>query len=272
MIYICIPCYNEAPTVGLLLWKIRQVFSAFPREYHLLVADDGSTDTTPEVLEPYARVLPLTLVRHETRQGYAASVEALLRLAVERTDRPKRDGAILMHADFAHNPSFIPDFLRRLESGADIVVAQSALSGESSRSFRLVRRVAPLLLRGRVRVPGVTDVVSGFLAFRLVALRNALKAQNGRLLAAEGWSANAELIAKTARYARRVETIPTVERHDLRQRASRVQPWETAISVWHWRGKLKLPPPLLPREPRPERRQAETAAEPDEAVRPLPGP
>ena len=52
MIYVCIPSYDEAPTVGLLLWKIRQVFAAFPREYQLLVLDDGSTDTTAEVLEP----------------------------------------------------------------------------------------------------------------------------------------------------------------------------------------------------------------------------
>src|ERR671922_177056 len=59
MIYVCIPSYDEAPTVGLLLWKIRQVFAAFPREYQLLVLDDGSSDTTAEVLEPYARVLPL---------------------------------------------------------------------------------------------------------------------------------------------------------------------------------------------------------------------
>jgi len=265
MIYVCIPCYNEAPTVGLLLWKIRQVFSGFPREYHLLLIDDRSTDTTAEVLEPYSRVLPLTLLRHQTRQGYAASVEALLRLAVERTDRPKRDGAILMHADFAHSPSFIPDFVRRLESGADIVVAQSTLAGESSRARRLIRRFAPMLLRGRVQVPGVADVVSGFLAFRLVALRNALRAQEGRLLTAEGWTANAELIAKTARHARRVETISTVERHDLRQRPSRVHPWETAMSVWHWRAKLQLPPLPRPPEGRPDRRRPEAATTETEA-------
>src|SRR6185503_12399568 len=211
-----------------------------PREYQLLLIDDGSTDATAEVLEPYARVLPLTLVRHEARQGYAASVEALLRLAVQRTDRPKRDGAILMHADFAHSPSSIPDFLRRLESGADIVIAQSTVTGETSPARRLVRRFAPLLLRSRLGVPGVADVVSGFLAFRLVALRNAIRGQEGPLLTSDGWAANAELIGKTARHARRVDTITAVERHDLRQRPSRVHPGKrryrcgTGVESWVW--------------------------------------
>jgi glycosyltransferase involved in cell wall biosynthesis len=260
MIYVCIPSHNEAPTVGLLLWKIRQVFTGFPREYHLLVVDDGSTDATAEVLEPYARVLPLTLIRHDTRRGYAASVEALLRTAVERTDRPKRDSAILMHADFAHAPSYLPDLVRRLESGADVVVAQSALAGEASLARRLVRRIGPMLLRGRVQAPGVSDVVSGFMALRLITLRHAFRAQEGALLTADGWSANAELIGRTARVARRVETITAVERHDLRHRASRVHPWQTAMALWRSRGALRLPPaPPPPTQPRPDRRAAEPA-------------
>jgi glycosyltransferase involved in cell wall biosynthesis len=182
MIYVCIPSYNEASTVGLLLWKIRQVFAGFPREYQLLLLDDGSTDATSDVLEPYARVLPLTLLRHETRQGYAASVEELLRKAVELTDRPKRDAAIVMHADFAHNPQAIPDLVRRIESGADVVVAEGRVAGQHSRPHRMLRRFAPLFLRGIVTVPGVSDLVSGYAIFRLVALRNALRSQNGALL------------------------------------------------------------------------------------------
>jgi dolichol-phosphate mannosyltransferase len=266
MIYVCIPSHNEAPTVGLLLWKIRQVFSGFPREYHLLVADDASTDATAEVLEPYARVLPLTVVRHDSRRGYAASAEGLLRLADERTDRPKRDSAILMHADFAHGPSFIPDLVRRLESGADVVVAESALAGETSLARRMVRRFAPLLLRGRVRVPGVSDLVSGFIAFRLITLRHAFRAQEGRLLTAEGWSANAELIGRAARVARRVETISAVERHDLRPRSSRARPWETALALWRSRRELRLPP-ATPPAPGPERRVVEAVGSGDRGER-----
>jgi glycosyltransferase involved in cell wall biosynthesis len=239
MIYVCIPSYNEAPTVGLLLWKVRQVFAGFPREYQLLVLDDGSDDGTAEVLERYTRVLPLTVARHQERRGYAASVEELLRQAVERTDRPKRDAAILMHADFAHGPNFIPDLVRRIESGADIVIAQSTLEGESSRARRLVRRLAPVLLRGVVTVPGVTDVVSGFAIFRLVALRNAFRNHPAPLLTTEGWAANAELYDRAARHARRLETISAVERSDLRQRPSRMNSWDAALSVLRSRGSLR---------------------------------
>jgi glycosyltransferase involved in cell wall biosynthesis len=260
MIYVCIPSRDEAPTVGLLLWKIRQVFAAFPREYQLLVLDDGSTDSTAEVLEPYARVLPLTVIRRATSQGYAASVEELLRKAVELTDRPKRDTAILMHADFAHDPQIVPDLVRRIESGADLVVAEGQLAGEPSRAHRILRRHAPALLRGVVSVPAVKDVVSGYAAIRLVALRNAIRSQSGRLLHTDAWAANAELFWRTARYARRVETVSSVERHDLRSRPSRVRPWEAATRLWAARRVLRGSPVPPASSESSARREAEPQA------------
>src|SRR5438270_2990316 len=48
LLYICIPAYDEAPTVGLLLWRIRKVFQEYPREYEIIVFNDGSTDATQE--------------------------------------------------------------------------------------------------------------------------------------------------------------------------------------------------------------------------------
>jgi glycosyltransferase involved in cell wall biosynthesis len=256
MIYVCIPSYNEAPTVGLLLWKIRQVFANFPREYHLLVLDDGSTDATAEVLERYTRVLPLTVLRHEERRGYAASVDRLFRQAVELTDRPKRDAAILMHADFAHSPQAIPDLVRRIDSGADLVVAEAHLEGEPSRTHRLVRRYGRLLLRGVVSVAGVRDILSGYAILRLVVLRNALRSQSAGLFVTDGWAANAELYWRAGRYARRVETVPTVERHDLRQRPSRVRGGHQAMELWRARARLRsapIPPPSEAPAPEGER-------------------
>lgn len=240
MIYVCLPSHDEGATVGLVLWKIRKLFQDSGREYQLLVADDASTDHTAETLEPYSKVLPLTVVRQEQRRGYAASVEALLRLALERTDRPRRDCAILMQADFTHGPEYVPEFVRRIDSGADLVVAEARLEQPPSRAYRLVRRWAPALLGRAGRVAGVRDPLSGFLAVRLSCLRLALKETDTRFLGTDGWAANAELLARLAAQARRVETVPVVERHDLRQRPSRVTPMEELKALWNARRTVRL--------------------------------
>src|SRR5207245_11136787 len=115
MIYVCVPVHNEARTAGLVLWKVRQVFTTFSREYQLLVLDDASTDDTGEVLASYAKVLPMTVVTHRERRGYAASLEELLRLALQRTDRPKRGFEITMHADIMQSPQAWTDMVTVLD-------------------------------------------------------------------------------------------------------------------------------------------------------------
>src|SRR5207248_5107848 len=200
MIYVCVPVHNEARTAGLVLWKVRQVFTAFPREYELLVLDDASTDDTREVLATYAKVLPMTIVTHRERRGYASSLEELLRLALQRTDRPKRDCAITLHADFVHSPERMEDMVKHLESGADLVVAELVEQrGRVSRAQGLARRWTPRLLR----VAGLRDTVSGFLALRLIVLRQALRRDTSQFLRTEGWCASAELVARLAPHARR---------------------------------------------------------------------
>ncbi len=236
MIYVCVPVHNEARTAGLVLWKVRQVFTAFPREYQLLVLDDASTDETREVLASYAKVLPMTVVTHRAREGYARSLEELLRLALQRTDRPKRDCAITLHADFAHSPESMEDMVKRLESGADLVVAEQVEErGRGSRGLRWARRWAPRL----VRLPGLRDPMSGFVALRLIVLRQALRNDGTRLLLTDGWCASAELVARLARHARRLDTIPAAVRYDLVQRPSRVRPWHQLLETWRARTVIR---------------------------------
>jgi glycosyltransferase involved in cell wall biosynthesis len=245
MIYVCIPSHNEAQTVGLLLWKIRQVFTEFPREYQFLVGDDASTDATREVLEPYAKVLPLEVVRNRERQGTTRTVEGLLKLALERTDRPKRDAAVVLHADFTHAVTVLPELIKKLDSGADLVVAEGTVSGAEPRGYRWFRRWGSHLLPGAARIPGVRDGLSGFLAVRLVCLRGALRASGDRLLHLDGWAGRAELLARLGRQSRRTDVVSAPERLDLRERASRIDPWSEAKALWRARAALKDLPPAL---------------------------
>src|SRR5437879_12695191 len=234
MIYVCVPVRNEASTVGLVLWKVRQVFTAFEREYQIIACDDASTDGTTDVLISYARVLPLTVIKHQARQGYARSLEKLLRLALQRTDRPKRDCAITLHADFVHAPETMAEMVKRLESGADLVGAvQYAARGTRPWPERWARQWAPRLLRVG---GGVKDSISGFTALRLIVLRQATRGGDAPLLTAEGWAANAELLARLVAHARRIEVVSSDARYDLKQRPSRSSPWQQLLAAWRSRG------------------------------------
>jgi glycosyltransferase involved in cell wall biosynthesis len=206
MIYVCVPVKDNATTVGLLLWKIRQVFGQTMREYQLLVADDGSSDDTAEVLQRYRRALPMTLVRPGA-PGTAAAYAALLEEAVRLSDRLKRDAAVLIPADFRISPEGIPELLRRIESGADLAVAQTP-SEELPLTWRMLRRATPWLLRPGVRVPGVQDFLSGCLAVRLVSARGAMRERAGKpFLEADGLASRAELVARLAAAARQTAAV-----------------------------------------------------------------
>lgn len=223
MIYFCIPAHNEERTVGVLLWKIRQVMEEFPRDYQLLVMDDGSTDRTAEVLDPYTRVLPLTVLHNEARQGYAASLERLLRVAVKRSVYPRRDVVVTVQADFTDQPDGIPDLIRKIEGGADLVSGAPRLTGERvPRRVRWARRLLGLLLRRNTWPDPITDPSHGFRAYRVICLRKAFHANGtGALLSREGWGANAELLQRVAPHCRRIDEAEVAVRYDRRRRTSR---------------------------------------------------
>jgi glycosyltransferase involved in cell wall biosynthesis len=236
MLYVCIPAYDEAPTIGLLLWRIRKVFERYPREYEILVVDDGSTDDTVATLAPYREVLPLTVLRHGQRRGYAAAIETLLRAVAQRTRYPRRDAVILMQADFTDQPEHLPELIKRHEGGADLVVAEQAgASAAAPVPVRRLRRLGRWLLRPFVRVSGVTDPLGSYRLLRIAVVRDLLKESGeGRLLKADGWAANVELLAKAARFARRIEVVPLEARYDLRPRATRVRPFAGAVDLYRF--------------------------------------
>jgi hypothetical protein len=281
MIYVLVPAYNEAPTVGLLLWKVRQVFTAFPREYQLLVVDDASTDGTDEVLAPYARALPLTVVTHRERRGYARSLEELVRLAVTRTDKPRRDVAVVLQADFSDSPDDIPELVRRIESGADLALADYRRREGQGWRENLVRRLLPLVLRRAARgFDGRLDWVSTLKAARLVALARLVSERGrGALLAADGWAADAELLLAAAPHARRVDVVPVQTAALPRSRPSRARPFAAGWAAWrlargHRPAVGPAPAPEAPpaKPPRRSRRGRRGRRAPARPTQPVPSP
>ncbi|MGH7542069.1 MAG: glycosyltransferase family 2 protein, partial [Gemmatimonadota bacterium] len=225
MIYIGIPVHNERHTIGPLLWRVRELLYGGRREFHVLVCDDASDDGTDERLAPYPRVLPLTVLTNETRRGYGASVERIVRAAARRSGYPKRDALVMLQADFTDPPEAIPEMVKRFEGGADLVTVEP-VEGEA-RGRRWARAGARWLARGVPVPPEAGDPYGSLRLYRLFVLSRALQDLNaeGRpLMSHDGWAANAELLLRAWPNVRRVELIESPSDYGRRYRDSRFRP------------------------------------------------
>jgi glycosyltransferase involved in cell wall biosynthesis len=244
MIYVCIPAHNEAATIGVLLWKIRKVLGEFGRDYRIVVHDDASTDDTRAVLERYRRALPLTILRSDERVGYGRSVEALLRHVTDVASYPKRDCAVVLQGDFTENPEDVVGLVKVLEGGADIVAGQVELTTPPYPSgMKWARRVASTFLRRVVASGPVSDPLAGLRAYRVIVLKKAFRDmdEQDRVISAEGWAANVELLGVLAPHARRIAEAPLTLRYHLQARPSRFRPMKTLLSLARLGGSVWSP-------------------------------
>jgi glycosyltransferase involved in cell wall biosynthesis len=233
LLYICIPSYNEAPTVGLLLWRLRSVMQEFAREYEILVYNDGSTDATAETLKSYEEVLPLTVLSGDVHRGYGHALGALAREVSRRTRYPRRDAMLTMQADFTDRPEDLPEMIKRFEGGADIIVSERQPTDAWPGPARMLRRIAPLVTRPFVAIPGITDPFGTLRVYRISVIRDLVKdSSDTQLLKTDGWAANIEFLARAAKYARRIESVAGSPRYELRPRETRVRPWKGALALF----------------------------------------
>lgn len=222
------------------------MFADFPREYELLVFNDGSTDATAEVLAPYVDALPLTVLGGPQHVGYAKAIDTLLRTAINRCRYPRRDAVIIMQGDFTDQPEHVPELVKRFEGGADIVVGEPAVDDTFPKPVRQLQWVGNWLSRNFAKVPGVKNPLGSFRLFRVTVIRDAVRAAGDKpLIEGDGWDANVDLLLAMAPHARRIESVPLQPRYDLRPRASRIRPWHHALRLWRFGRSAKARRPQL---------------------------
>jgi dolichol-phosphate mannosyltransferase len=129
---IFLPTLNEAGTIESIIQQIIDLNLGAD----ILVIDDGSTDGTDEMVQKLGAKYPsVSLIERGARLGVGSAHIQALRLAKERN----YNRLITMDADFSHQPSDIPRFIKAAEA-ADIVVGSRFERTESLKDWNLFRK------------------------------------------------------------------------------------------------------------------------------------
>jgi polyisoprenyl-phosphate glycosyltransferase len=115
---VVLPCYNEGEVIAETHRRVTAVCRATGRSYELIVVNDGSTDDTRAKLVELSKAdSQLVIINLSRNHGHQAALSAGLHFT--------RGGRILiMDADLQDPPELLPEMLRKMEDGVDVVYAQ----------------------------------------------------------------------------------------------------------------------------------------------------
>ena len=154
---LVIPAFNEEQRLPGTLSAWQGFLAAQPYASEVIVVDDGSSDRTAEV----AQAAGVRVLKQPHNQGKGAAVRAGMLDA---------EGQWLgyVDADLNVSPEHVPDALRVLEGGADVVVGSRRLSEYASAEgpARLLAGALVQVARRTLVLPTIRDTQCGFKLFR----------------------------------------------------------------------------------------------------------
>jgi len=161
---VIIPTFNEKENIGRMIEK---VFS-LPKEFHLLIIDDGSPDGTPEIVKDYQKKYPgkLFIEERKGKQGLGTAYIHGFKWALKH----QYEFIFEMDADFSHNPD---DLIRLYDAcntgGADVSVGSRYVKGGGVVNWPIERRMlsygASLYVRSITWIP-CKDSTAGFVCYK----------------------------------------------------------------------------------------------------------
>ena len=114
MISVIIPVFNEIGSLPELMDQLRKVLHIYSK-WEILFVDDGSTDGSTEFLNDLSRKDEnVTLIQFHRNYGKSAAL-------AEGFKHAKGEFLITMDADLQDDPAEIPNLMKKLEEGFDLV-------------------------------------------------------------------------------------------------------------------------------------------------------
>jgi len=226
---VIIPTYNERENVRRIIdHALRQ-----DGRIEVLIVDDGSPDGTGEIVrELEAADSRIHLLERARKMGLGTAYIAGFRWALERDYQYIME----MDADFSHDPSHLPQFLRAIQD-ADLVLGSRYQQGRVTVvNWPITRLIlsysANLYARAVTGLP-VWDATGGFKCFR----RSVLEAIDLSRVRSNGYAFQIEMSYRAWKRDFRIVEIPIVfvDRTEGTSKMSKTIVREASWMVWRLR-------------------------------------
>jgi len=112
---VIIPIFNEEGNIESLYENLKPVLDGLKKNYEIIFIEDGSTDRSFDVLDKISIGDPqVRLIRFKRNFGQTAALSAGF-------DHARGEVIIAMDGDLQNDPQDIPQLLKKIEAGYDIV-------------------------------------------------------------------------------------------------------------------------------------------------------
>jgi dolichyl-phosphate beta-glucosyltransferase len=158
---VVIPAFNEQQRIVATIEELTGYLGSQDYEWEIIVANDGSTDSTADLIQDYAAHNPRVRLLSLPHGGKGWAVQQGM-LKAEGTLR------FLCDADLSMPVECLPKFLPPIRNGFDIVIGSREVAGavryQEPRRRHIMGRIFNWLVR-LLAVPGIYDTQCGFKLF-----------------------------------------------------------------------------------------------------------
>lgn len=139
-ISVVIPVFNEEKNIKLLYPKLKYVLDNLGKNYEIIFIDDGSTDKTSALLHQICeKDRKVKVVVFRRNFGQTAAIAAGF-------DYAKGDVIVTLDADLQNDPKDIPQLIKKIEEGFDVVSGWRAERKDPFLSRRLPSYISNWLI------------------------------------------------------------------------------------------------------------------------------
>ena len=198
---VIIPAYNEADRIPATLIAIDRILSARKFSYEILVMNDGSKDTTAEVVQKLVPVIKsLKLVDNKENRGKGGVVKQGMLVA-------QGDYRLFTDADNSTSIDQFDAMIPYFAEGYGVVIGSRAVKGSKLEPaqplYRQILGKGSNLIIQFTNLPGIWDTQCGFKAFTAEAAEKVFNVSR-----ITGWGFDIEVLALARAFGYRIKEMP----------------------------------------------------------------